>query len=281
MPRHDLRDLGLQLWCEALPVQVQQRFDDLVDSADSLTVMADEHYDIPWELLLPTPAGRAETPFLAETLPVLRGITGQSYQRVLRIREAAYVCQARLSDTDTEVAEVQRLLGGQVSHRRPSFARAGDLVHYIDTGRFDLLHLACHNDHPRWGWQAVAMADDPFYCFNLQSAIKNKALSDRQPMIFFNACNTNSRPADTHLAGWAENFLLAGAGGFIGSAFAVPSGTAKDYAVALYSALGDPAVASNLGRASLSARRTLSASGDPTRLAYAVYARVDTVVKWG
>jgi hypothetical protein len=281
MPQHDLRDLGLHLWQKALPDQVQQRFDDLVSSADSLTVVTDDHYDIPWELLLPTPSGQAETPFLAETLPVLRRITGQSYQRVLRIREAAYVYQARLSDTGTEVEEVQWLLGEQVSHRRPPFVRTGDLVRYIDAGRFDLLHLACHNDTPRWSWPTVAMADDPFYCFNLQTAIKNKALSNRQPMIFFNACNANSQPADTHMAGWAENFLLAGAGAFIGSAWAVPSPTAKDYAVALYSALKDPAVASNLGRASLLARRTLSGSGDPTRLAYAVYAGVDTVVKWG
>jgi CHAT domain-containing protein len=71
------------------------------------------------------------------------------------------------------------------------------------------------------------------------------------------------------MIGWAQQFIAAGAGAFVGTLWPVRSESASLFAHAFYTLLagGEP-----LGRAALLARRrAIQDEPDPTWLAYTVY----------
>jgi CHAT domain-containing protein len=90
-------------------------------------------------------------------------------------------------------------------------------------------------------------------------------------LVFFNGCRTAGEiPGFTQMIGWAEEFMRAGAGAFIGSLWAVRSSSARTFAERFYSALVRDG--ESLGVASWQARQAIEADeGDPTWLAYTVY----------
>jgi hypothetical protein len=277
MGRHHLHDLGFELWDKALPAGVRHRFDDLLAGAKTLSILTSGFHSLPWELLLPAPCSASGREFLSECVPVVRRVPGQTYPARIRVADAAYVRPpAAPPDTDSEILSVQHALGLGVRHRLPAFTDHEDLVRYLDGGQFDLLHLACHNSAPNASWDYVNMSDGEFYRINLNQAVADQLLGDRHPLVFFNACDTVGRATDTAMTGWANSFLRAGAGAFIGSTWAVRSKTATRFATALYDALADH----DLAKATMCARRVTAESDDPTRLAYAVYATVGTEVRW-
>jgi CHAT domain-containing protein len=114
----------------------------------------------------------------------------------------------------------------------------------------------------------------------LTKAGSDRTLAAHTPLIFINACRSALGVASyNRLDSWAEKFLRAGAGAFIGSLWAVSDGAAREFAMELYRRLQSGQA---LGAAVMSAR-TAAASlpGDPTWLAYAAYgnslAKVDTL----
>ena len=71
------------------------------------------------------------------------------------------------------------------------------------------------------------------------------------------------------MMGWAEQFMAAGAGAFIGTMWAVRSESAAVFAETFYGALAD---GSRLGQACQRARQEISGDPvDPTWLAYSVF----------
>ena len=176
---------------------------------------------------------------------------------------------------------VRQVLGTRVSHRTPAFTRAAELLPFLEDGDFGLLHLACHSNNPPNRWQVVPMADGGFRTYHLKPATKHEppALARRRPLIFFNACCTADRVAETATPAWAESFLKAGAGAFVGSAWDVRSPLARKFARHFYSALVERE-APTIGEAVLRARRRMAGAADPTWLAYAVYADANAVLRW-
>ena len=98
------------------------------------------------------------------------------------------------------------------------------------------------------------------------------------PLVFFNACRTAGEiPGLTQMMGWAQQFMGAGAGAFVGSMWAVRSGSAQAFADAFYQALVTERMP--LGAASLQARQAIAGDdGDPTWLAYTVYGNPSATV---
>jgi hypothetical protein len=283
--RTDLYDLGTELSQKALPQLVRQRIDELLPGAASLSIVTAGYHDVPWELL-PAPGGRRTAAFLAERLPVLRRVPDQEYPRRLAIRDAAYVRPSSSPDTsEQEISGVRQALGPAVRHRLPAFATQADLRDYLYEGHFDLLHLACHNTDRRRSWSQVQMDDGPFEAFNLSAVSTERRLRERRPLVFFNACNSLGW-VETDMAGWAQRFLDAGAGAFVGSTWAVRTASATTFATKFYAALrqapAPSSAATTLGAAALAARLALhDHDGDPTRLAYAVYATPDSRIQCG
>lgn len=76
-------------------------------------------------------------------------------------------------------------------------------------------------------------------------------------------------PEYTQMMGWAEQFMAAGAGAFVGTLWAVRSDSATNFAEAFY---GELTNGKSLGEACRLARREAARDpSDPTWLAYSVY----------
>jgi CHAT domain-containing protein len=121
------------------------------------------------------------------------------------------------------------------------------------------------------------MAGGPFKPVLLNSAVATRSLSARAPLVFLNACRSAGvSPEYSRMIGWAEQFMGAGAGAFVGTLWPVRSETASSFAELFYENLraGD-----TLGIATQKARLSASKLGrmDPTWLAYSVYGDPDAV----
>ena len=130
--------------------------------------------------------------------------------------------------------------------------------------------FACHATYREDGsGGAIAMSGGEFSPIMLESVRTKELLTANRPLVFINACRSaGAVPHFTRMMGWAQQFMPAGAGAFVGTLWDVRSGSAQTFAEAFYSELvaGEP-----LGRAALFARRAITDDMDPTWLAYTVY----------
>ena len=101
----------------------------------------------------------------------------------------------------------------------------------IESGNFGLLHFACHNRFNPAGGSSITMEDADFTPTLLTTAAIDKVLERSSPVIFLNACRSaGNNPTYNRLDGWASKFLEAGAAAFIGSMWAVPDESAREFA---------------------------------------------------
>jgi len=91
-----------------------------------------------------------------------------------------------------------------------------------------------------------------------------------RPLVLLNACQIGrSALSLTDIGGWAAQFLRAGAAAFIGACWSVYDQAAHDFAQAFYDRL---LAGMSVGQAAKEARAAIKSLGDPTWLAYTVFA---------
>ena len=267
--RARLRNLGAQLWADAVPETVRRQFWEQADRIGSFSVASDLD-NIPWELLYPVD-GHNEIGFLCEQYPLTRRVYGQGRTRRLPLSSVAYVVpQGSPDDAMDEVTRVRARLGHEISDQGILDNLQG-LTALLDNARTGVLHFACHNKFTSADGSVVTMADGPFRPSDLSLAVQRKALAEFGPLIFFNGCRSAGEiPGLTRMMGWAKQFMGAGAGAFLGSLWPVRSSSARDFADAFYAAFAAEQLP--LGEATRKARRAIAEEGgDPTWLAYTVY----------
>ncbi|MDH6130763.1 hypothetical protein P3T37_000130 [Kitasatospora sp. MAA4] len=267
--RRRLRNLGVQLWTSSVPEAVQRQFWEQAGQITSFTVLG-EHDAIPWELLYPLNEGSDDRGFLAEWLPVVRRVHGQDRVRHLALPGAAFVVPpGSPPEAAREVRALSSRLGVDVTEHG-LFTDRSALTELIEQGHAGVLHFACHNAFTSAG-SSVAMADGVFDPLDLAYAAQRRTLRASRPLVFFNACRSAGEiDWFSSSLGWANQFLQAGAGAFVGTLWPVRDSTALAFADRFYQQLFT--ARKPLGLASLSARQEIrDLDGDPTWLAYAVY----------
>jgi hypothetical protein len=263
--RDYLVNAGLRLWEELIPDKLRSQFWERQHRITQLTILA-EHDVVPWELLYPKDRGH-DAGFLVEQFPVTRAIFGRRRKRRLQLHPARFVVPAGSPPQAMIEAEtLAALLGTELT----AVSELTPLLQLIRTEPFGLLHFACHNRFDATEGTRITL-DRPFDPTFMMTAASDQTLAAHAPMIFINACRSAGQiPSYNQLDGWAESFMRAGAGAFIGTLWEVSDGAAREFAQELYRQLvadGDP-----LGQAVMTARRAIAAQpGDPTWLAYAVY----------
>jgi CHAT domain len=265
--RTRLRNLGAQLWADAVPEAIRRQFWELAGSIRSFTVASDRD-TIPWELLHPID-GDNENGFLVEQFPVVRRVYGQPRARRLPLASAAYVVPPNSPKNAREEVELVRA-------RLPGIADQGvldrlDQLHDLLEQAPSVLHFACHNEFKADTGSRIRLNGGPLDPSDLAPAVQRRGLAAASPLVFFNACRTAGEiNGFLRLMGWAKQFMAAGAGAFIGSLWAVRSTSASVFADTFYQAFVTQQ--QPLGRASLLARQAIADDhGDPTWLAYTVY----------
>lgn len=186
-------------------------------------------------------------------------------------RNARYVVSSDPpTNAPAEITKIQRILGSSNIEADP-ISDLNVLLGLIESGRTGLMHFACHNTFDvNHGGSAIMMGGGPFVPMLLNKAVTRQALADLHPLVFMNACRSaGAVPEYTQMMGWAQQFMAAGAGAFIGTLWAVRSESATMFAGAFYDALnGGSTLGEACQRARLEAARDVT---DPTWLAYTAY----------
>jgi hypothetical protein len=276
--RERLRNLGVELWGQAVPEAVRRQFWEVRAGINSFRVLSDSD-PVPWELLYPLDGGHDDG-FLVDQFPVLRQVGQQRRARSLPVRSVAFVVSRRRPvNAEEELRRVRQLLGPGV-HDRGRITRREELTAMLEAPP-GVLHFACHNE-ATGQTEAALMLDDggpPFRPTDLAVAAAKQSLAGAAPVVFFNACRSADEiPGLTRPVGWASKFMAAGAGAFLGTLWPVSSGAALRFADAFYGSFitaGQP-----LGAAVAQARAEVAGDGgDPTWLAYAVYGEAGTTAR--
>jgi CHAT domain-containing protein len=128
-------------------------------------------------------------------------------------------------------------------------------------------HGAARDENPDRSRILLAGGDE-FTPESLSGAARNVGVT--HPVVFINACQVGRGGMGlTGIGGWATRFVQAGAGAFVGAYWSVIDESAFLFAKELYTRLleGTP-----IGEAVRAARVAVRTPGDPTWLAYTVFA---------
>ncbi len=230
---------------------------------------------IPWELckLQGTEDGRVvEGPFLCEAFDITRWQPGIGRQPALALRNIALVMprDSGLPFSGSE-GDYVLSLGGDERQATRVPANFLEVRSALASGQYDAWHFTGHGGYrsPDPNRSAIYLEDgEQLMPEDLSGAVRN--LSAGKPLVFLNACQIGRTAMSlTGVGGWALKFLRAGAAAFIGAYWSVYDQPAHDFAQALYQLLlsGMP-----MGQAVRESRLAIRPLGDPTWLAYTVYA---------
>ncbi|MEO5652656.1 MAG: CHAT domain-containing protein [Marmoricola sp.] len=298
----DLRTIGARLASLALPPGLLTWLREHPDDLDELTILTSGETDIPWELVHTWEEVDGEDPdgqgFLGRA-GLVRWVYNTPHPRDLSIRAgAAYHLVPEYADPElalpNAVLELDALARFGAQAITPSDGIA--LSRLLASGEVDLLHFAGHGrcddttDPPvremlladsvrHVGVTDAVPTDRSRTCWSLEDlreALPDRAplaLHDPGPLVVINACRLGRPPSRrSEAGGFAESFLRAGAGAFVGCLWSVGDEPARAFVEEFYARLdaGD-----TMARATIAARQQARRSGDLSWLAYTVYAHPD------
>jgi len=266
---------GASLFESLVPEDLRRALWGLRGRITSVQVQSEEPW-IPWELckLVGDDGGMVEEgPFFCEAFELTRWLPGLPQVPHLDMRNLALVVPND-SGLAFAVPESDFMLSLATADRRVARIPATflDLHSALASGVYDGWHFSGHGsnrDEPNPERSALILeGGDRLTPEDLGGRVAN--LGKARPLVFLNACQVGqSQMTLTGIGGWASRFLRAGAGGFIGAYWSVYDQPAFDFARELYGHLlaGVP-----IGRAVRDSRLAARGSGDPTWLAYTVFA---------
>ena len=288
--QQELRAFGAELFDELIPAELQKTLWDKRNDFDSIQVVSSEPF-IPWELIhLKDPAKKGmpdEVKFLGQ-MGLVRWLEGAGKdgwapeEIKLRTGMVKYVIpdyphpDYKLPQAQLEKKYLENKF--QATAINPDSADVRDCI--SKPGQFDVLHFACHgaaesNNITNACLLMAGRVEDNKYITDLFTETTAKTFSDlvaedNTPMVVLNACQVGKLGYKlTGIGGFANAFLSAGAGAFVGALWSVDDGSARIFTQTLYEALttGDK----NLAEAATEARETARQAKEATWLAYVVY----------
>jgi hypothetical protein len=286
----ELQAYGVTLFEDLFPLEVQAQLWKHHTRLKNIRVVSTEPF-IPWEIVHLKAPGEPLDPatpslFLGQLGLVrwLHNVNGHAPVQ-LRIRDgrARYVIPDyphpdwALPETAKERAFLEAEFAATAVEPQPNEVR--QLL--MQGGAFDLLHFACHGeaDQDNIGHARIVLQgriEGANYVPTWLDASTVRAFGrlrgqdGTQPIVFLNACQAGRAGYKlTGIGGFAEAFLRAGAGAFIGTLWSVGDKPAFSFGKAFYEALLS---GKSVPQSTAAARHAARQAGDATWLAYAVYA---------
>ena len=286
LPRfqEELRAVGVSLASELLSPEVTRRLWPLRDRIEGIQVTSWEPR-IPWELLrLRHPdTGEVDARTFAE-YSLVRTFHGELPPRTLPLERWRYLAATYPHGTEvsvrTEIDFLTRTLpqaGVESEAIDPGFDA---LWATLQSGNFDVLHLACHGLADPQDIRRAALIigdrpgpgpDDPPepIVLDAETVRYGVRLHARRPVVFLHACEAGRHGIGlTAWGGWPQTFMEAGAGVFVGASWPVRDVPAQTFATAFYEALWE---GRTLREAAQAAREKTKPLGDASWLAFKVY----------
>jgi hypothetical protein len=271
------------LYTNIVPEPLRRRYWALRDSIKTIQVVSMEPW-IPWEILMPWDPDNPSAPngqFLSEKHIFSRWLIGVDLPKKDQLQSVKVVAPpgANLPGAQKELRWIRKF-GRQKGFSVTEAVGFGELLNSLKTEQFDVLHFSTHGRFdPAYPAASGLFLQDGIELRPDSLTGPNAAFGKANPLVVLNACQTGQEGFSfTRVAGWATSFLEAGACAFIGTQWSVNDQTAAEFTQALYEGLnrGD-SLASAVRGARLAARH----QGDPSWLAYQLYAYPNTVSKLG
>lgn len=286
-----LASLGRDLWRELFPSELRFAYRDIRSRVRTWMIVSDEPW-IPWELIKPYDDSRPDDiiddDFLAFGFELTRWMAGDRApaQRIMVRSLAVLLTSADLPHAAAErglLAELTRSHSG-LTDTTPILTSSGDLLTFLETAPADLLHVIGHGVHasPQSEEAGLPFRDGSVLRpVDLEGPLATR-LSRARPLVFLNACWAGRQGWSlARLGGWAARWVdVCGCGAFVAPLWPVRDEAALAFSQAFYSAL---ARGKTLGQAACEARRHThnERPGDPSALAYVVYAHPNARIGWG
>jgi CHAT domain-containing protein len=257
-----------------MPPDMREALWAVRDRITSVIVQSEEPW-IPWELcrLMGKDGDRViEGPFLCEAFAMTRWLPGEGFKRPLRLTNLALIVPADsglpLATDERDFVLALATDGRKVTAIDPTFAKVQDA---FAAGVYDGWHFTGHGvarDTNPDKSSIILGAEQAFTPEDVSGQAANVGIP--HPLVFINACQVGRGGMGlTGIGGWARRFVQSGAGAFIGAYWSVYDTAAFDFAKEVYTRLLDDMP---IGDAVREARAKVRAGGDPTWLAYTVFA---------
>jgi hypothetical protein len=290
--------LGRNLWKELIPDELKALY--AAERADwqdkTLLIFSDEPH-LPWELVWPYDSNgqwQDDAPWCC-TLHMTRWLRKDSLGNGnetppgllslgrLAVLAPTYSLLPNLAGAQQEQAVILDLITRYGLHdASPATPTWGAVMDLLESGGYNWVHAAAHGsfyaqapdgDSALWLATDRALTPDAIVGPEIEAHL-HKA----RPGFFFNACQVGRQGYSlTRVGGWANRLVSAGAGLFVGPLWEVKDNSALTFARIFYEALlRNDTVAQAARQARLAAR----AQGDPTWLAYSVYAHPNARLAW-
>lgn len=293
----EIKQIGQNLWRDLIPDRLRRLFLDNRDAwgAQTMLLVSDEP-DIPWELVWPYDprTGRDDEAPWAQTLNLTRWLRRDAVSSgydgpASTLRLSALACLAPADPTLPSAAAERTFLETimkryALDNVTPPSLRKQAVLDLLRGGGYSWLHVATHGDFargdPARGDLAAANPDrdapiwlegaDFLAPQNIVGGQIERYIYANRPGFVFNACYSGQGAwALTRLGGWANRLVGAGAGLFLAPLWTVRDDLALAFSEAFYAELvGGKTVAEAMG----AGRHAANQEGDPTWLAYSVYA---------
>jgi hypothetical protein len=281
----EMADMGANLYWDLFPTELQREYARIRErfAGCSLLITSDEPW-IPWELVKPVAyddAGKLlyNDPFLCETFMLSRWLAGRGAPGRLVLKKGLLVTSA----DNLQYVQQEADYFAQLHRQQWAATIAGPVTdtlgvkQALSNGDTQLFHFACHGnfDTENPNESRIKLTDGSLSPSDIVGA-RQGGLRLAQPIVFINACHAGRIGfALTSMGGWAERFVNAGVGAFIGSLWEINDELAAQFAAEFYNRLwglaGQQQMA--LGEAFHGARQAIKAidPANPTWLAYVLY----------
>ncbi|KYF50765.1 hypothetical protein BE04_15860 [Sorangium cellulosum] len=284
-----IRDMGFELWKTLFPEDFRRMYAAEREAwrDSSMIILSDEPF-IPWELVWPygTEPERwhDEEPWclsMSLTRWLRRNEQGGGHEgpaAALRVEAFALLVptDSNLPSAPKEKEFLARLLGQdrRVQDRSPKYATAKEVKALLKNGGYGLIHAATHGNFSTSAPDAITAlwleGGEPLSPRAINGPDIEAHLGAARPAFVFNACELGQGAWSlVGIGGWANRLISAGAGLFLAPLWLVSDDRAYAFCEALYRELANGAP---VGKAVREARRAAKKDGDPTHLAYCVYA---------
>lgn len=272
---------GATLFKAVIPEDLQVLLWSLRSRIRSMQVQSEEPW-IPWELCKLQGRENGQTvegPFLSQAFALTRWLPEIPIKPVLTLNKMALVVP-KDSGLPFAASERDYVLSLTTGSRRVECIPATflELTSALAKGEYDGWHFSGHGGFraPDPNRSVMLLENqEELTPEDLSGTVENMGMA--RPLVFLNACQIGrSAMSLTDIGGWAAQFLRAGAGAFVGAYWSIYDQAAHDFAQEFYSRL---LAGTAIGQAVQQARAAIMPLGDPTWLAYTVFADPNATVQ--
>lgn len=281
-----IKQLGWNLWRDLIPPALKELYasERHLWRGKTLLIVSDEPH-IPWELVWPYSGSdwSDDAPWCITTRFtrwLRRDDQGNGHDAPLfrkRLRNAACF-SARSIDIPSATLEGRVIreifTKSGLKDLSPSQATRPAFLRLLERDAYDWLHVSAHGtfsiDNPD-GHSALWMEDNKTISPSAIVGPQVEAhITRNRPGFFFNVCHGNRQSwSVTRIGGWANRLISAGASFFLSPLWAVSDEAASEFATHFYQSLFNGLTVSE---AVLASRLKIKSLGNPSWLAYSVYA---------